>query len=103
MYAVIISGGKQHRITEGETLKVEKLVAEPGTSIDFEQVLLVAADDAVKVGDPYVKGAKVSAEVISHGRGKKIKIIKFKRRKHYDRQMGHRQDFTELKITKIVQ
>ena len=101
MYAVIVSGGKQHRVSEGEVLKVEKLQAEAGSSVDFDKVLLVANDDDVKIGAPVVEGAKVTAEVVSHGRGKKVRIMKFKRRKHHMKQMGHRQWFTEIKITGI--
>ncbi len=101
MYAVIESGGKQHRVVEGETLKLEKLEASTGESIDFDKVLLVGEGAEVKVGAPYVQGGKVTAEVISHGRGKKVTIIKFKRRKHYRKQQGHRQWFTEVKITGI--
>ncbi|OMH28412.1 50S ribosomal protein L21 [Motiliproteus sp. MSK22-1] len=101
MYAVIVSGGKQHRVVEGEVLKVEKLQAEAGSSVDFDKVLLVANDEDVKIGAPVVDGAKVTAEVVSHGRGKKVRIMKFKRRKHHMKQMGHRQWFTEIKITGI--
>ncbi|MCW8884136.1 MAG: 50S ribosomal protein L21 [Motiliproteus sp.] len=101
MYAVIVSGGKQHRVSEGEVLKVEKLQAEVGSSLDIEKVLLVANDEEVKIGAPVVEGAKVTAEVVSHGRGKKVHIMKFKRRKHHMKQMGHRQWFTEIKITGI--
>ena len=101
MYAVIASGGKQHRVQEGETLRLEKLQVATGESIDFDQVLMVADGDAINIGAPVVEGAKVSAEIISHGRGDKVQIIKFKRRKHYRRQMGHRQWFTEVKITGI--
>ncbi|HCH25325.1 MAG TPA: 50S ribosomal protein L21 [Oceanospirillaceae bacterium] len=101
MYAVIVSGGKQHRVEEGETLKLEKLNSEVGSSIDFDRILLVANGDDVKIGEPVVAGAKVSAEVVSHGRGKKVRIMKFKRRKHHMKQMGHRQWYTEVKITGI--
>ncbi|MCB1668640.1 MAG: 50S ribosomal protein L21 [Porticoccaceae bacterium] len=101
MYAVIESGGKQHRVQEGEVLKLEKLEAATGESIDFDKVLLVADNGDVKVGAPYVDGGKVSAEVVSHGRGDKVRIIKFNRRKHHRKQMGHRQWFTEVKITGI--
>ncbi|MDP6968474.1 MAG: 50S ribosomal protein L21 [Gammaproteobacteria bacterium] len=101
MYAVVVSGGKQHRVEEGETLKLEKLNAEVGSSIDFDRILLVANGDEVKIGEPVVAGAKVSAEVVSHGRGKKIRIVKFKRRKHHMKQAGHRQWYTEVKITGI--
>lgn len=101
MYAVIVSGGKQHRVTEGETLKLELLDGEPGKNIDFEKVLLVTDGDDIKIGAPYVDGGKVSAEIVAHGRHKKIKIVKFRRRKHSRTQMGHRQWFTEVKITGI--
>ncbi|MEE4246263.1 MAG: 50S ribosomal protein L21 [Kangiellaceae bacterium] len=101
MYAVIQSGGKQHRVKEGQTIKLEKLEAETGASVDFEKVLMVGAGADVKVGAPYLDGAKVTAEVVSHGRHKKINIIKFKRRKHHMKRMGHRQWFTEVKITGI--
>lgn len=101
MYAVIVSGGKQHRVSEGETLKVEKLQAEPGASVEIDQVLLVANGEDVKIGAPVVDGAKVTAEVVGHGRGVKVRIIKFKRRKHHMKKQGHRQWFTEIKITGI--
>jgi large subunit ribosomal protein L21 len=101
MYAVIVSGGKQHRVEEGETLKLEKLNLEVGASVDFDRVLLVVNGENVNIGAPVVEGAKVSAEIVSHGRGKKVRIMKFKRRKHHMKQMGHRQWFTEVKITGI--
>ena len=101
MFAVIVSGGKQYRVEEGQTLKVEKLAVEAGSSVDFDRVLLVSNGDDVKVGAPVVEGAKVSAEVVSHGRGDKVKIIKFRRRKHHMKRQGHRQWFTEVKITGI--
>lgn len=101
MYAVIQSGGKQYRVAEGETLRVEKLIAAPGDKLSFETLLL--ADDAgnVRVGQPRVPGVKVEAEVVEQGRGKKIIIFKYKRRKSYRRKQGHRQPFTALKITAI--
>ncbi len=101
MYAVIVSGGKQHRVEEGETLRLEKLEAATGDTVDFDQVLMVGEGENVKVGSPAVEGAKVSAEVVRHGRGDKVRIIKFRRRKHHRKQMGHRQWFTEVKITGI--
>ena len=101
MFAVIVSGGKQYRVQEGQTLKVEKLAVEAGSNVDFDRVLLVSNGDDVKVGAPVVEGAKVSAEVVSHGRGDKVKIIKFRRRKHHMKRQGHRQWFTEVKITGI--
>jgi len=101
MYAVIVSGGKQYRVQEGHTLKLEKLAVEAGSNVEFDRVLLVANGDDVKIGAPVVEGAKVTAEVVSHGRAKKVHIMKFKRRKHHMKQMGHRQHFTEVKITGI--
>jgi len=101
MYAVIESGGKQHRVQEGEVLRLEKLEVATGENVDFDKVLMVADNGDVKVGAPYVDGGKVSAEVVSHGRGDKVRIIKFNRRKHHRKQMGHRQWFTEVKITGI--
>ncbi|NOX75517.1 MAG: 50S ribosomal protein L21 [Gammaproteobacteria bacterium] len=101
MYAVIKTGGKQYKVTEGQTLKVEKIVAEEGASIDIDQVLMVVDGDKINVGSPLVEGGKVTATVKSHGRGKKIEIIKFRRRKHHRKQMGHRQSYTELQITGI--
>jgi large subunit ribosomal protein L21 len=101
MFAVIVSGGKQYRVQEGQTLKVEKLAVEAGASVDFDRVLLVSNGDDVKIGAPVVEGAKVSAEVVSHGRGDKVTIIKFRRRKHHMKRQGHRQWFTEVKITGI--
>jgi len=101
MYAVIVTGGKQYRVEEGQTLKVEKIESATGDSIELEQVLLIGNGDDVKIGQPVVEGAKVTAEIVAHGRHKKVKIIKFRRRKHSMKQMGHRQWFTELKITSI--
>jgi len=101
MYAVIASGGKQHRVTEGEVLRLEKIEVGAGESVDFDQVLLVANGDDVKIGAPTVSGAKVTAEVVSHGRADKVKIIKFRRRKHSMKRQGHRQWYTEVKITGI--
>ncbi|MCK7579082.1 MAG: 50S ribosomal protein L21 [Chromatiales bacterium] len=101
MYAVIQTGGKQYRVSEGDTVKIEKLTAEAGDSVDFEQVLMVADGDDVKVGTPYLVGGKVTATVESHGRAKKVKIIKFRRRKHHMKRQGHRQWFTAVKITGI--
>lgn len=102
MYAVVVTGGKQYRVEEGQTFKVEKLEVPTGETITLEKVLLIGNGDDVKIGAPVVEGAKVTAEVVTHGRHKKIKIIKFKRRKHHMKQMGHRQWFTELKITSIA-
>ena len=102
MYAVIQSGGKQHRVVEGETLKVELLKAETGATITFDDVLMLVNGDSIQIGAPVVAGATVTAEVVSHGRHDKIRIVKMRRRKHYRKQQGHRQWFTELKITGIA-
>ena len=101
MYAVIESGGKQHRVEKGEILQLEKLNAATGDKVKFDKVLLVGEGESVKIGKPYVQGGQVTAEVLREGRGDKIKIIKFNRRKHYKRQQGHRQWYTEVKITGI--
>lgn len=101
MYAVIKTGGKQYRVEEGDTLKIEKLEVGTGESVDFDQVLLVADGDKITVGQPLVDGAKVTAEVVEQGRHDKIRIIKFRRRKHHRKQQGHRQWFTAVKITGI--
>ena len=101
MYAVIKSGGKQHRVAEGELIKLEKLEVEVGGTVEFDQVLMVANGGDIKVGAPVVDGGKVTAEVVAHGRGDKIRVIKFRRRKHHRKQMGHRQWYTQVKITGI--
>lgn len=101
MYAVIKSGGKQHRVVEGETLKLEKIEIATGDTVEFDQVLMLGEGESVKIGEPLVEGAKVTAEVIAQGRHKKVKIMKFKRRKHHMKQAGHRQWYTEVKITGI--
>jgi len=102
MYAVIKSGGKQHRVQEGEFLRLEKLDVATGENIDFDEVLMVVDGDNVKIGAPLVEGGKVTGEVLSHGRADKVKIIKFNRRKHSRKQMGHRQYYTEIEITGIA-
>ena len=101
MFAVFQSGGKQHRVAEGDVVQVEKITGEPGDEVVFDQVLMVANGDDVNVGEPYVAGSQVTGEVLRTDRGKKIRIIKFKRRKDYLRRQGHRQWFTEVKITGI--
>lgn len=101
MYAVIKTGGKQYRVAEGQTLKVEKLDVAEGAAVEIDQVLLISDGETVTVGDPLVAGGKVTATVQGHGRAKKIEIVKFRRRKHHRKQMGHRQHYTELKITGI--
>jgi large subunit ribosomal protein L21 len=101
MYAVIQTGGKQYRVATGDRLKVEKIAAEAGASVELGKVLMVADGEDVKVGRPYLQGGTVTARIKAHGRGKKIKIIKFRRRKHHLKRQGHRQWFTELEITGI--
>jgi len=101
MFAVFSSGGKQHRVTEGEIVRLELIDAAPGEEVVFDKVLLVANGDSVAVGAPYVDGGKVTAEVMNHDRAKKIRIIKFRRRKHSMRRQGHRQWYTAVKITSI--
>jgi len=101
MFAVFASGGKQHRVTEGEVVRLELLDAEPGQEVIFDKVLMVADGDNVSVGAPYVEGGKVTGEVVTNDRARKIRIIKFKRRKDYQRTQGHRQWYTEVKITGI--
>ena len=101
MYAVIRTGGKQYRVAQGDRLRVEKLPGEPGSNITFDEVLMIGGDK-VAVGAPLVKGAKVSAEIVAQERAKKVIVFKFRRRKNYRRKRGHRQPFTELKITGIT-
>jgi len=101
MYAVVQTGGKQYRVTEGATIKVEKLNAETGASVDLDKVLMVADGDQVKIGAPYVEGGKVTVTVKSHGKGPKVRIVKFRRRKHHLKRQGHRQMFTEIQVTGI--
>ena len=102
MYAVFATGGKQYRATTGDVLKIEKIDAEKGATVKLDQVLMVGEGADVKVGSPYLKGGTVTATVVDQGRGKKIRILKFKRRKHHMKRMGHRQDFTRIEITKIA-
>jgi len=103
MYAVIKTGGKQYRVAPGEKIKVETLEAEVGATIVLDQVLMVADGEAVKVGTPILAGAKVSATVVSHGRGPKVRIFKMRRRKHYQKTQGHRQNYTEIRVDAINQ
>ncbi len=102
MYAVIATGGKQYRVSPGDTIRVEKLYYDEGAHVDFDQVLLIHDDESTSVGTPFVEGGKVTGVVKSHGRGKKIEVIKFQRRKHHRKQMGHRQAYTEIEITDIT-
>jgi large subunit ribosomal protein L21 len=101
MYAVIMTGGKQYRVSQGDKLRVEKLDVAEGESVDLDQVLMVVDGDDVKIGTPVLDGGKVTAEVKTHGRGDKVDIIKFRRRKHHMKRQGHRQAYTELEITGI--
>jgi large subunit ribosomal protein L21 len=102
MYAVIKTGGKQFKVTEGDTIKVEKLTTEVGKAFNLNSVLTVVDGDTVTIGTPIVKGASVDATVVSHGKGDKVKIFKMNRRKGYRKSQGHRQTFTEIKIDKIA-
>jgi large subunit ribosomal protein L21 len=102
MYAVIKTGGKQYRVAAGEKIKVEQIPAEVGTQITLDQVLMVGEGDAVKIGAPLVAGASVSATVLSQGRHDKVRIFKMRRRKHYQKRQGHRQNYTELQINTIA-
>jgi large subunit ribosomal protein L21 len=101
MYAVIKTGGKQYRVADGDLIKVEKLAAEPGAEVVLDQVLVLGGGDAVRVGSPLLSGAVVHATVVGHGRLDKIRIFKLRRRKHSKRSQGHRQHYTEIKITGI--
>jgi large subunit ribosomal protein L21 len=102
MYAVIATGGKQYRVSEGAVLRVEKLAAEPGANVEFDKVLLIGEGDKITVGSPFLSGGKVVATVQNHVKGDKVRIVKFRRRKHYLRQGTHRQPYTEIKVTSIV-
>ena len=102
MYAVIKTGGKQYKVTPGEKLKVEQLPTAVGAEVVLDQVLLVGEGESVRLGQPMVAGATVKATVVSHGRGDKVTIFKMRRRKHYQKHQGHRQNYTELKIEAIV-
>ena len=101
MFAVIESGGKQHRVQEGEVLRLEKLEVAAGDDVTFEKVLMVGEGDDVAVGTPFVDGGRVTAEVLGHGKADKVTVIKFKRRKNYHRKRGHRQPYTEVRVTGI--
>jgi large subunit ribosomal protein L21 len=102
MYAVIKTGGKQYKVAPGDQIKLESIEGEPGAVVSFDQVLMVGNGDTIKVGTPIVAGGAVKAEIVKHGRGVKVRIIKHRRRKHYHKEQGHRQNFTEVKITEIV-
>jgi large subunit ribosomal protein L21 len=102
MYAVVKTGGKQYKVAPGEKLKVEQLPAEVGAEVVLDQVLMVGEGDSVRLGQPVVSGAAVKATVVAHGRHDKVKIFKMRRRKHYQKHQGHRQNYTELRIDSIV-
>jgi large subunit ribosomal protein L21 len=102
MYAVIKTGGKQYRVAPGEKIKIEQIPADVGAQIVLDQVLMVSDGEAVKLGTPLVAGAKVSATVLAHGRGAKVKIFKMRRRKHYQKTQGHRQNYTEIRVDAIA-
>ena len=102
MYAVIKTGGKQYRVTTGEKIKIEQIPADVGSQIVIDQVLMVGEGESVKVGNPLVSGATVTATVVSHGRGEKIRIFKLRRRKHYQKSQGHRQNYTEIRVDAIA-
>lgn len=101
MQAVIKTGGKQYRVSEGDKIRVERLQAEAGDAVEFDQVLMLVDGDNSKIGTPVVEGSKVNAKVVANGRGNKVHILKFRRRKHHMKRQGHRQNYTELEITGI--
>ena len=102
MYAVVKTGGKQYRVTAGQKLKVEQIPADVGAEITLDQVLMAGEGESVKIGAPFIAGATVKATVVSHGRHDKVKIFKMRRRKHYQKHQGHRQNYTELRIDAIA-
>ncbi|MEK9627100.1 MAG: 50S ribosomal protein L21 [Gammaproteobacteria bacterium] len=102
MYAVVQTGGKQYRLSVGDNLRVEKLPGEPGVVVDLPQVLMVSDGDKVSIGNPVLTDASVKAEIVGHGRDKKIRVFKMKRRKKYRRTQGHRQAYTQLRVTEIT-
>ncbi len=101
MYAIIEACGKQYKVTEGDVVFFEKLDAEEGKKVTFDKIILVSDDKKVQVGNPYVKGIKVEGKVVSHGKGKKILVFKYKAKKNYRRTQGHRQPYTKVEITNI--
>jgi len=101
MYAVISTGGKQYKLAQGDVCRIEKLDAEEGASVDLDKVLMIADGDDINIGAPYVDGGKVTATIKSHGRAKKVEIMKFRRRKHHQKRTGHRQYYTEIEVTGI--
>jgi len=101
MYAVVKTGGKQYRVQSGESVRVESLPVEVGAAVSFDEVLMVGEGESVRVGTPFVAGAKVNATVVAHGRGEKVRIFKLRRRKHFQKSQGHRQGYTEVRIDDI--
>lgn len=101
LYAIIKTGGKQYKVQEGEVLKLEKLSADIGETVEFDQVLALKTEDELKVGTPYVEGARVQGKVLGQGKGKKITVFKYKPKKNYRKKQGHRQPFTSVRIEKI--
>ena len=101
MYAVISTGGKQYKLAQGDVCRIEKLDAEEGASVEIDKVLLIADGDNINIGTPFIDGGKVTATVKSHGRAKKVEIMKFRRRKHHQKRTGHRQYYTEIEVTGI--
>lgn len=101
MYAIIKNGGKQYRVSEGEVVELEKLKAEVGSKVEFDQVLMLVNGEEIKIGTPLVTPAKVVGEAVKHGRQDKVQVLKFRRRKHHMKRIGHRQHYTAVKITKI--
>jgi large subunit ribosomal protein L21 len=101
MYAIIKTGGKQYKVAPGDVIRIEKLSAAEGETVSFDQVLMLADGDKIQVGTPLLAGQTVAASVLRHGRGDKIRVIKFRRRKHYRKETGHRQDYTEVSITNV--
>jgi large subunit ribosomal protein L21 len=102
MYAIIKTGGKQYRVSQGDIFNVEKLEGEPGTKLSFDEIFAVGEGASLKVGTPIVAGAKVAGEIITHGRARKVIVVKFKRTRNYKRKRGHRQSFTRIRITSIA-
>ena len=102
MYAIIQTGGKQYRVSEGDVVSIEKLTAAEGEEVVFDQVLTVVSDSDIKIGKPVVEGAKVTAKVVEHGKGKKILVFKYKAKSNYRKRQGHRQPYTKVEITKVV-
>ncbi|WP_395480160.1 50S ribosomal protein L21 [Candidatus Curculioniphilus buchneri] len=101
MYAIFKSGGKQYRVKQGQTIRLEKLDIDTGNSIEFKKIMMIARGETIKIGDPFIKNSKITAKIISHGRSNKITILKFHRRKHFRKHRGHRQWFTDVQIVGI--